>query len=385
MTKQFIGRTKLLFALCMPLIACDITEVKGLQSNANFSTEYIQQHKGTFRVEIPEVHELANIMVAISKIGRLDSNMVDMRTDYHASVMKHFKPFDNHAAIDTLNKYITGVLDQESYWYYYALKMNACGYLLNKDGEIINDNIIQKMGFESSEDPFVANAALFQDFAIQSGFRQFYRNHKTYYDSLVSSYRLLNPIGKMQQWLEDKFPYDYEGYLVTFSPLVNGAHATQQFENNGYKQTVMFVCSAHSSDKYNQNENEMRNSRVVFTEIDHNFVNPVSYQYSEQIDLALTAREKWVKEGAGTGGYGSPLSVFNEYMTWAIFSQYCYDHYPEVDASAVISHMEKQMVNRRGFILFDKFNQQLIAQYKGNPEIEIDALYKEMIAWCIAQ
>jgi len=47
--------------------------------------------------------------------------------------------------------------------------------------------------------------------------------------------------------------------------------------------------------------------------------------------------------------------------------------------------MERQMTDSRGFIKFDKFNQQLIALYKDKPEIDIDTLYKEILSWCARQ
>ena len=46
---------------------------KTLQKNVNFSEEYIEQHKDKFEVDVPEVHELANILVALSNVGQTDS------------------------------------------------------------------------------------------------------------------------------------------------------------------------------------------------------------------------------------------------------------------------------------------------------------------------
>ena len=120
--------------------------------------------------------------------------------------------------------------------------MNACGYLFNNKDEIINDGVINKMGFDHPNDPFILNKELFMDFSKKSNFRNFYIEHKSYYDSLISTYKTLNPIDKMQNWLEKKFGFGYGNYLVTFSPLVGGAHSTQKFEDNGFHQTVIFVC-----------------------------------------------------------------------------------------------------------------------------------------------
>lgn len=208
------------------------TQIIGVPKNVNFTEAYIQQHKGKFEVAVPEVHELANIVVALSKIGQLDSNMVDMCTGYHKEVLKHFEPFKNHSLMDSVNKYINKLGDNNGYLYYYALKMNACAYVFNDKQEIVNEGFIRKMGFDNPEDPFIQLAPLMADFSKKSDFRSFYKSHKNYYDSLVTMYRQLNPIDKMQQWLEKKFGFVYGNYTVYFSPLVGGAHATNRFADN---------------------------------------------------------------------------------------------------------------------------------------------------------
>lgn len=359
-----------------------LTEIVGVPKNVNFSDEYIQAHRGKLEVEIPEVHELANIMVALSAIGQKDSNMVDMTTEYYQDVMEHFGSHKDHPAIDVLNEHIVGVMDMDSYSYYYSLKMNACGYLFDDQGNIVDDNIIHFLGFGDKPDPFVDHSQVFQDFALQSEFRDFYDAHGDYYRKLIKTYEELNPIDKMQRWLEAKFNRQYGNYRVTFSPLVGGAHSTQQFWDNDFSQTIMFVSRAVRSENHSRDLNEMLQSRVVFTEIDHNFVNPLSNEYVEAIDQAMSVRETWVAEGPGTKAYGSPYAVFNEYMTWALFSLYCYDLFPSDDADKSVAIMENQMIESRSFIRFRDFNQQLIEHYHADSNITIDTLYDRMLTWC---
>lgn len=357
------------------------TEIVGLPKNVNFSDAYIRAHEGKFEVEIPEVQELANILVAISRIGQLDSNMVDMTTAYHKEVIAHFLPFAAHPVLDEINRNITAVMEQNSYWYYYALKMNACGYQFDDREAIVNKGIIRSMGFQNPPDPLIQLASLMSDFAGKSGFRAFYSAHKPYYDSLIHTYRGLNPIDKMQGWLEKKFGFGYGNYTVLFSPLVGGAHATTRFKDNNFEQTFMFVSRAEFDPAYNRNVNEMLASRVVFTEIDHNFVNPVSDKRLGEIEKAFAVRTKWVRASAGTAIYDSPYKVFNEYMTWSLYSLYCLENFPEQDARQVIGSMEKQMTRSRDFIRFDRFNQHLIRVWRQNPAVGIDRLFDELLMW----
>lgn len=361
------------------------TEVVGTPKNVNFTEEYIRRHQGKSVVEVPEVHELANILVALSKVGQQDSNMVDMTTPYYKEVMAHFAPYQSHPMLDTINKHIVKPFDNESYWYYYALKMNACGYMFNKKGAVENDGVIRHMGFGRPADPIEANLSLIEDFARKSGFREFYEKHQPYYTSLVRTYKELNPMDKMQAWLEGKFPLKYGSYRVIFSPLVGGAHATNRFEDNGFNQTVMFVRRAEQSDKYSTAVNQMLESRVVFTEIDHNFVNPISDRYAEQINTAFSNRQNWVNEANGTSAYSSPYKVFNEYMTWAVFSLYCLENFSQEEFNVFVPMMERQMERNRGFVKFSAFNQKLLALYKQNQKRKVDELYPEMLQWSQSQ
>jgi hypothetical protein len=140
---------------------------------------------------------------------------------------------------------------------------------------------------------------------------------------------------------------------------------------------------SRNAPEYNQNVNEMLESRVVFTEIDHNFVNPLSDKKIDIINKVFADRNKWTKECKATSAYESAYSVFNEYMTWGLFSLYCLDNFPSNDARQSIQKMEKQMTNSRNFIKFKEFNQQLIKIYKDNPNIKMNDIYDKVLKWCM--
>lgn len=356
-----------------------LTEIVGVPKNVIFTEEYIKAHKGKTEVDIPEVHELVNIAIALTPAARKDSNMVDMTTGYYAEMVRYFDRYKNHPLIDTLHRQLA--LGEEGYYWYYAWKMNACAYIFDKQ-HIKNMGYIRDMGFGEPANPIPANLHLLEDFAKVSDFRRFYTAHKPYYEDLKKTYISLNPLNNMQQWLEQYFKREYGSYAVYFSPLVGGAHSTQRFYDNGFSQTVMFVCTADKYPDIAPEVNEMYASRVVFTEIDHNFVNPVSDRYYDEIDKVISNRGSWVDTAILRNSYNSPSAVFNEYMTWALFSLYCMDKYKPQHYNEYIPHMEAQMSRRRGFTRFTAFNRQLMNLYEKNRKISVDDLYKEMIAWC---
>lgn len=354
------------------------------EKDVNFTNEYIKLNKNKFRVEVPEVHELVNILVAMSEVGQKDHNMVDNTTKYHTNVLKHFLKYKNHPIMNIINKGISKPMDLNSYMFYYGLKMSSCSYYINSDNKIVHNGIIKNMSFSTGQDITKNNLELIQDFSNKSHFRDFYNSHLPYYNQLIDTYKILNPIDKMKAWLENKFNFEYGNYYVIFSPLVGGAHATQRYEDNDFNLTVMHICRAEYSNKYNKPVNELLESRVVFTEIDHNFVNPVSDKKIEQINKAFSNRKKWVNDELGkdsTKIYKNAYMVFNEYMTWAVYSLYAYDNYPRAEVDKVIKRMEDQMVNDRFFIKFKEFNQELIKEYDKSRYITVDDLYKSILDW----
>jgi hypothetical protein len=336
----------------------------------------------TSEVRIPEMYELANIAVALTRVGPLDSNMVDMGTPYYRRAMEHFRPFADHALIDTLNNHIRVLGDMDGYWYYYAVTMNACAYEFDGDRIVAPDPGVH-LGFDNVPDPVMAHRDLFEDFARESGFRDFHRENTPYYDSLKVTYRDLNPLEGMQQWLEERFGFGYASYTICFGPLVGGAHSTTSSRKGRTEHTTMFVSRAERFPDLGENLNRMIHSRVVFTEIDHNFVNPVSHKLRRRIGKALKDREAWVNDALpGATAYGNAESVFNEYMTWSLFSLYCMDRYPEADVLDFLPRMERQMVEDRGFVRFREFNRELLELHRRDPAAEGRTLVKAMVDWC---
>jgi hypothetical protein len=123
-------------------------------------------------------------------------------------------------------------------------------------------------------------------------------------------------------------------------------------------------------------------SGIVFTEIDHNYVNPVSRKYRSLIDSIFSNRTVWTDAGGDTRFYSSPESVFNEYMTHALFSLYVLDTYDPGTAQILISTREDLMVNRRHYRKFKEFNKALMEINQQNKSTKIADLYSSLLQWC---
>jgi len=123
-------------------------------------------------------------------------------------------------------------------------------------------------------------------------------------------------------------------------------------------------------------------SGIVFTEIDHNYVNPSSYKYAKLIDTIFSQRQLWVNPGDKSGFYTTPMSVFNEYMTHSLFCLYVLEKYDTATADYIIKARETLMVERRYYSKFREFNKQLIRLRNENSNVKAVDLFPKILEWC---
>ena len=188
----------------------------------------------------------------------------------------------------------------------------------------------------------------------QSGFRAFFGERAAFYADQVRRYQELVSIDRMWLWLETRFPERYDRYTIVFSPLINGSHSTQRFTTGGTRETVMFIAGPDAAQ--NTADARLRTAqleRLVFTEIDHNYVNPATDRHSKRVREIFRDVTFW----NGDRNYRSATATFNEYMTWAVFNLYARDTYDPVTAAAFRESVIQAMVRQRRFHKFREFEQ----------------------------
>ncbi|HJV78977.1 MAG TPA: DUF4932 domain-containing protein, partial [Paludibacter sp.] len=229
-----------------------------------------------------------------------------------------------------------------------------------------------------------------EDFALKSNFHKFYTSHKEYYSKQTARLNQLLPVKKIWKWLEAEFPKrKCNSYKIIFSPLIGGSHSTQIFftrnpkTNNEFCEIVMFICSAYRydmDDKLTEKQKEGLMSGVVFTEIDHNYVNPETSRYRDEVSKVFTKQNSW--SSPNENWYNDPISVFNEYMTHSLYCLWIKENYDEKTADFIINMREDLNVNKRGFYKFNGFNRELMRLHKENPKAKVSDLYPLILKWC---
>ncbi len=335
-----------------------------------FSEAYIKEYSGRSVVEISKTIELFHIVLSLTKIGNIDKYMLNKNTDYYQKVLNHFSTFKNETIVSKLNT----KLSKSPHSYHKFVK-----FLYNF--QFKGNTIIEKEEYDvqSSYDKYIS---LLETFALKSNFLDFFNKNEMYYSELIDMQKSIVPVREMQQWLETEFSNKYQCYKTVFSPLTGGNHSTINFSDNNYSEMVLFI----SAPKINTTPEKRKIysgllSGIVFTEIDHNYVNPISKQHEKDIQEALSNRSNWIIDNSITKNYKSEYEVFNEYMTHALFCIYILEKFQSKEAKIIIDNRIKLMNELRGFYRFKEFTEYLIILREINPNKSIKDLYQEIINW----
>lgn len=357
------------------------------EKEVSFNKKYIKENDQKTTIEISEVQELIYIILSITDFGTKNPNMTNQKTEYFQDVKKHFSKYSNLPIVEKFDKQL-----KENIVNYFILAGNAYGFKF--DGNKIVPTKIYNFPakgvgkFEVKTNPIVTYLKDLEDFAKKSEYRKFYKNHKLYYNELKEEYQKFATIDEQKKWLESRFDYKINSYRVLTSPLIAGMNATHTFEDNNFKETLLFLPTIRNDKSWSEKFRKAINIRTIFTEIDHNYVGPVSEKNADQINSIFDNREKWVNvENKSTAHYPNPIKVYDEYLTWGLFILYSYDKFGNDTElfQQIVDNVNDMMINKKGFPKAKEFNAELLTLYKNSPDKKIENLYKPILDWSTKQ
>jgi hypothetical protein len=350
-------------------------EKEETSKQVKYTDEYKASHKAKYFIEIPDVYELSYIILAL-KDQSTPTYFVEKGTDYYNSVINSFGSYKSHELLSSLN------FNYSDFNSYYSFITNSYKYHFD-NGEIKNKDQYINIW---NPDVFTLNLSEVQDFSTKSDFKGFYNNNLNYYKHQIDLYDSIVPISLMWEWVENQFDNKHDCYIIIISPLTNGSHCTQRFETSDYKETIIFVSGIHENLQKIDSISKSRFMQYVFTEIDHNYVNPVSDKFLSEINNSFSKSNIWTANNDINNLYGSPYAIFNEYMTWSVFNLFILDNFSIEYFNFVNEQVENQMINQRGFRYFDKFNEKLIELYNNKSSGQkIKDLYPQILEWAKQQ
>jgi hypothetical protein len=355
----------------LQLIACkknnDFPELE-----ANFSDEYISQHRGNYFIQIPEVYELANIIMAIKYQNSNYDFFIQKNTQYFEKVINSFNSYKSSEL------FIEFSYTETDFTSNYSFRESSYKYIF-ENKVIVPTNIYLKQYWINV---FEKHLDEIQEFSDISNFQNFYINNLDYYNSQISLYDSLVPIRDIWDWLENQFSKKYDCYKIIFSPLSFGSNSAQWYRTPNYNESLMFVSGFQKEIDTFDTISVLLKTRLLFTEIDHNYVNPASDKYIDEITSSMSNLTVWKNENQINELYDNAYSVFNEYMTWAVYDIYIFEKYPIRVFEDIRQITINKMEEGRGFIRFQEFEDYLISLYQNRADNEkLENLYPQILQW----
>ena len=358
-------------------VTCIFTTQKYVKP-ATFGDKYKTENNGKTTIEIPEVYELMNIIIAFTEYGK--TGVINKETEYYKKVIDHFAPYNSDAAVSTVDS----LLKIAPAFYYYYLKMDSYAFVFSGN-KIINEGVYDRPGGGERNELEYYIPAL-QAFAIKSGFREFYKRQSNYYLELKKDYTNSINIASMKDWLGKQFPTTrYSATKVIFSPLVGWNQSASFFSDNGFTEAhahVNFPFVNQDVKKLPADILKGQRMKIAFTEINHGYINPEAEKYRKIIDSVFTDLSKWTTIGKPSSTYITPLTCFEEYMNWGLVTLYYLDIFDKKAFDTLNMGNEKTMVELRGFQRFKEFNEELLRLYRNKkPGQTVADLYPAIIEW----
>lgn len=351
---------------------------------AVFDESYQARNRGKILVEVPEVYELVNIAIALTSFGKQHRNFVYQDSPYYNSVLERFDSHSGHPFVMLLDSLLT-----ESSGRYARLKMNGYAFVFDEDDRIVQSSVYDRTGFNRDRSnalrPYLSQM---QSFSDACRYRPFYQDNAEVYNSCIAFFTDSADVQEMRRWLESRFPgsESYDAYKIIVSPLVSYNQSTTWFESNGFRELQPHVNFPYREDALRFGPlspvaEAISRGSIVFTELNHGYINPEGDKYQAEISEAISNRARWVDTSMGPGYYGGN-SAFTEYMNWGLISLRIMDYVPEEEQEQLIIRIEQTMVNGRGFTQFKSYNRFLVDLYaKRSPQMTIADLYPAIIAW----
>ena len=331
---------------------------------ATFDETYRAAYQGKIRVEVPEVYELVNIAIALSDYAKDNPDTI-APSPYADEVRAHFVPWVDHPFIQAVN-----ALFDSGGSMYAILKMKGAAFDFTSGDAIKRSDIYKNIGW--GQNVLIPLQSQMSDFAERSGFRTFYDEHRPLYRAQINEIETDINLREMWDWLQDQFPnvQAYDTVRVLFSPLVGSDQSLATFDDNGFRELqphVNFPRHVTSPNRSNAADESVRGV-ILFTELNHGFINPITDEMTDAIYTAMGPElSPYLRADSAATSYNGQTAVFTEMLNWALASVYAQSKLDERTALEVSQNISDSMVNGRGFKRFEAFQDALL-QITASPE-----------------
>ena len=328
------------------------------------------------QLPLSESYELSNIILSLTPYGNTDQLNVQEKDTYYNEVVSFFEPVKDHPLLKRVN-YAPG-LEKE----YMSFRTDAIAFSFENS----TNELKRTLNFKTNagQTPFDRELPLINDFIRKSNFRTFYKNHKTYYDSLVATYRSYYMVNEVHAFLKKECGNNpvvqkKKDYKIFLSPLAVRTDCHRTIDKSTVADFPIYSLSIFHHNKKEETDpaKQAVNIHTLLIEAAHGFIDPVSARYEKEINEKMDY-SKWSKSSEYTG-----IAVFNEYMTRSLYDVFVRKYFP-VYADSVSTQWHYQNGERGLFAsaAFAKKTMELLSAKTAQQTIL--ELYPKVILWCNA-
>ncbi len=322
-------------------------------------------------IELPETYELSNIILSLTKYGQSDKYEVMKGTKYYDDVLAYFEPVKNHPLLDSVD------YSREKWDYYLSFRTDAYAFAFDENNRL--KRVIDFYSMSTSITPFDNHLGLINDFVEKSGFRKFFASKKDFYNHMIQNYKQYYYVNESMEFLNTKIgrPQQYNNsttLATVLSPLVGRMNCHRDVDSLTSADFISASADFINGVAADNIIPRVVDNHMLFTEMDHGYVNPISDKYESLITENFN-NAIWDK---GSGYPGS--ACFNEYMTWAVYDLFVQDRFPEL-ADSVALQWQYQNASR-GFFAQNLFAQKVIELYNDSDGNGLEKIYEPLLKWC---
>lgn len=312
----------------------------------------VQRGRGS-TIVTHEPTELAWILAGLSPLGR-GGDSLNRDTPYWEAAETWFAPFVQHPAVITLGADFNLP----------RLIGNAANYSFSDRDTLLRTPNSRQMWGDARGDLFTRRRREIEEFARESRARTFLSEQRATFDAVRATLAAAVDLADMQAWLETQFSARPAPMQVFVSPVTGGFN----FTNLDPVTPRLWVPAV---DPAQTDYARFSVVRSIFTEMDHNYVNPITAGLGRSAFAFMTQANGWASAEAWSD-YTSAELVVNEYMTFAAFLAYAQDRISGDDLVRTET-ATRRMMERRGFLRFGEFADVVTRERKRFARLE--ALY----------
>ncbi len=300
-------------SLMLTLIFTNFCEVTA--QNSFKSLEVISEVKNQISVGVFPQVELISIVQTISKYPTLlGFLMAKDSSEYKTDVINHFTPFKDHPAVQMFDR-----LSSQPRMLNFSAPSNIMLYtdksLQLRDDIILDDFVINRIAGMDSLKVFLG---LMQDFAIQSSFNEFFKDHQPYYLKIIeNTVENLGPINYVHE-LESFYGQKQKSYNIVLVSLYNSVgFGNSLLCLNAQRELYSTIGPKSLIDNtpFFGDENILK--QWIRHEFSHPFVNPLTEKYWDYIK-DYSAKFDSIPEIARKNVCGDWQECINEFSIRAI-------------------------------------------------------------------